>query len=202
MNTHTQPVPFPLNEHGNVDLRKRLPAGFSHVSGSRLTLTCKSAGVPWAMAFIGLSKQGRFYRAEFDGVVVRTEDAPTLLAAIEKRDAKRKTPAEKWAAKEARQERDRLKFKALILAQFPAMPEREAGICAERATEIGSGAVGRSETAENPVLAAVVAYARHAHTDYEDNFAAGFDREENRRLVGKEISGILNGWKAMPSEVK
>ena len=73
------------------------------------------------------------------------------------------------------------------------------------ATEIGSGRVGRSHTAEDPVRAAVVAHIRHNHTEYErildDELAycADYaDRQQARRSaredIREEVAAILAQW--------
>ncbi len=66
-----------------------------------------------------------------------------------------------------RQERDIEVFTESILLRFPACPRDEALAIAQRACEVGSGRVGRSSTADDPVRAAVVAHIRHQHTDYD-----------------------------------
>jgi len=107
--------------------------------------------------------------------------------------------------KERKQAREILAFRAEILEQFPGCPTDEAQKIAEHACEVGSGRVGRSTTADDPVHAAVVAHIRHTHTDYDeilDSAIKGWmDYEERqdarsdaRDQVRELIDEILSKW--------
>ena len=51
---------------------------------------------------------------------------------------------------------------------------------------------------DDPVLLAVRAHARHAHTEYDDLLAFGWDREEARARVRLAIDDILAKWSRRP----
>ena len=96
--------------------------------------------------------------------------------------------------------RDIERFKEAILSEYPSMPDAQE--CAELSCQIGSGCVGRSKSAEDPVTLAVIAYARHHYTDYDELLltlkAICWDGEEARiearRSVRKEIEQHLSQW--------
>jgi hypothetical protein len=109
------------------------------------------------------------------------------------------------AQKERRQKRDIEEFSVAIRTRFPGCPLEEAEIIATHACEIGSGRVGRSRTAEDPIRAAVIAHIRHEHTDYDElldqnaeSWMSNEDREEIKRevreLVRPEIDELLCLW--------
>lgn len=184
---------LPTNNYGNVDVQRGVPAGFVHIGAKRLTVTCAAIGVECAPALVGW-KSGKFGGPEIFGVVVRAEDEAQVRAAMEKRAAKRLMPAQKEQRRRAQEEREAADFANAIIRRFPSMPEADVLRCASRATEIGSGRVGRSRICEDPVRAAVVAHARHNHTGYDSNFEAGYDRVENRAEVGGHVREILTTW--------
>jgi hypothetical protein len=186
---------LPVNVYGNIDVRYGLPSGFVHIRGKRLTVTCKAIGIECAPALVGFTQKGFLgTQPEFDGVVVVSEDAQKLQSAIERKEKKRLTPTQKAERHQRRQRKDFEKFSALIQKRFPKMPENDVLTCAEFTTEIGSGRVGRSTTAEDPILAAVVAYIRHQYTNYEDLLEEGLGREESRRIVSTKIQNKVDQW--------
>lgn len=194
---------LPVNAYGNIDMRRGIPPGCVHVKGKRLTVTCRALGIECASALVGWDS-GRFGGPILNGVVIRAEDEAKLREAIQKRNTRRLTPAQKEERRRKQQQNDIVEFAASIRAAFPSMPEEDVLGCAERATEIGSGRVGRSSTAEDPVRAAVVAYARHNFTDYDARLGAeresGFYGDsadawiEARRAVAAEINAKLEEW--------
>ncbi|MFD2260348.1 DUF2293 domain-containing protein [Chelativorans composti] len=46
------------------------------------------------------------------------------------------------------------------------------------------------------VWLATVAYVRHAHTDYDDLLAEGYDRDSARYFVVDQINEVLTRWRA------
>jgi hypothetical protein len=186
---------LPTNDYGNIDISSGVPPGLAYVEGKRLTVTCRSLGIECAPAMTGWVRGWRGPKPDLTGVVVHEKDEATLRAAIERRNQRRRTPAQKAEAKRRRQAKEAAVFAAQILARFPGMPEGEAASIASRATEIGSGRVGRSGRAKDPVLAAVIAHARHRHTDYELDLEAGVERHEARRMAGEQIAAILDQWR-------
>jgi hypothetical protein len=132
----------------------------------------------------------------------------TLIAAERERLAALRTEPHKQRLAEQRerkQERDISAFAEAIRLRFPACPDEEALVIATHACEVGSGRVGRSNTAEDPVRAAVVAHVRHEHTDYDallDSHIEGWMSYEERREarfrvrenVSEGIDDILRQW--------
>ncbi|TXM89282.1 DUF2293 domain-containing protein, partial [Methylobacterium sp. WL103] len=45
---------------------------------------------------------------------------------------------------------------------------------------------------------ALVAYARHVFTDYDDLLAEGYDRDSARHFVLDALNAVLAGWGAAP----
>lgn len=199
------------NGYGNVDVRDGLPSKrYVHVRGERLHPLCRKLGIKFSQALIGLQKSKYGYTPQFDGVVVSVRSAPKLLQAIaerEERAARRpeRTQEQLQAAKARRQQRDVAAFAAAIKEQYPNCPEQEALAIASHACQIGSGRVGRSRTADDPVGAAVVAHVRHTYTDYDDildlSHDLGYDREDRedarldaRSQVWPQIAAKLQEW--------
>lgn len=188
-----EPNTIPVNKYGNVDVRYGVPQGCVHVEGKRLTVTCRAIGIAHARALVGW-REGRWGGPVFNGVVIRAEDESCLLEALQRRDARRLTPAQKLERRRKRQEKDAAKFAAEIRAEFPGMPEHDVEACAAHATEIGSGRVGRSRTVDDRAFRAVVAYIRHHYTDYDEYLASGWDWEDAREMVGMRIAQIVDQW--------
>jgi hypothetical protein len=97
------------------------------------------------------------------------------------------------------------------------MPEGEEFLIAEHAREKGSGRVGRSRTASDPVGLAVVAHVRWNHTNYpeildetheqyrNDREYRRFAREvglspaeEAKGTVRGKVAAILRSWQTQP----
>lgn len=164
------------------------------ITGKRLQVTARAAGIEFEESFYW--ENGRFPKRVVTGILVAEKDEQAMREAIAARNSKRQTPAQKAAARCAKQEREANEMKNAILAKFPSMPEADAGECARHASEIGSGRVGRSSTAEDPARAAVVAFVRHNLTGYDALLESGIDREEARRIVGPQIREVLERWEA------
>lgn len=184
---------IPVTQYGNVDVRHGVPAGFVHVPAKRLTRTCAAVGVECAPALTGW-KSGKWGGPKIFGVVVCAQDEAKVREAMRRRASKRLTPEQKEARRKATHQADAANFAERIRAAWPRMPENDILRCARHATEIGSGRVGRSSTAEDPVRAAVVAHARHNYTSYERNFEGGGDKDENRQAIGAELRAKLSEW--------
>jgi hypothetical protein len=97
------------------------------------------------------------------------------------------------------------KFAAMIRQRFPSIPEDEDTEIAEHACEISSGRVGRSNVADDPVMAAVIAHIRHCHTNYEQLLDRPCEldvdpeeraelRREARHQVADQIRVITEKW--------
>lgn len=185
--------PLPVNKYGNIDVRHGIARWFVHIPGDRLMVTCRAINIEFARALVGW-KAGKWGGPIFDGVVIRAEDEKDLLVALERRNARRLTPAQKLARRERKHARDARDFAKVIRAEFPGMPEYDVEVCANHATEIGSGRFGRSRYALDGAYPAVVAYIRHRYTDYESYLEEGWDRDESRWAVKHRISEILDSW--------
>ena len=112
----------------------------------------------------------------------------------------RLTEAERKKRKERAQEKATVTFAEGIREAFPAMPEDDVLACAEEATEIGSGRVGRSSQADDPVGLAVLAYVRHNYTSYEDCLDGIVDRDDYRdikRAANVEAGRMLDQWRGV-----
>ncbi len=132
----------------------------------------------------------------------------SLIAAERERLATLRTDEHKAKLRrqgERRQERDIKAFAKSIRLRFPLCPANEARAIAEHACEVGSGRVGRSSTAEDPVRAAVVAHVRHEHTDYDElldyaieRWMSHWERQEARLQVREEVrervDEVLRRW--------
>lgn len=77
--------------------------------------------------------------------------------------------------------------------EFPSCPTEEAQTIAAHACKIGSGRVGRSNVADAPIRAAVIAHIRHEHTNY-DSLLDHMAREEARDMVREQIYAIADSW--------
>jgi hypothetical protein len=60
---------------------------------------------------------------------------------------------------------------------------------------IGSGHVGRSSSAHDPVQLAVLAYARHNHTAYESCLGDRDEYPELKRDFNTKAGEIIDGWR-------
>ena len=47
---------------------------------------------------------------------------------------------------------------------------------------------------ERAAWLSLIAYARHAHTDYDQLLASGYDQESARRFVIENINAVLESW--------
>jgi hypothetical protein len=52
----------------------------------------------------------------------------------------------------------------------------------------------RTASAESAAWLALVAYLRHAFTDYDELLAQGYDRDSARFFVAEEMQGMLDAW--------
>jgi len=52
----------------------------------------------------------------------------------------------------------------------------------------------RVASPENAAWLSLVAYARHALTDYDALLAQGYDRDSARFFVADELAALLSGW--------
>jgi len=181
--------PLPVTPYGNIDIAKGLDKAFVHVPGKRLGPTCRAAKLTFAPALKGWNK---YSRPIIDGVVIYLEDKERLLTALAQK--KVLTPEQKEKNKLRRDSNIQSRFAKLIAKRFPSMPLESVEACASHACQSGSGRVGRSSVAEDPVRMAVIAHARHTRTPYEDQLLAKTDRSEARREAHKRIGRLIAAW--------
>jgi hypothetical protein len=77
----------------------------------------------------------------------------------------------------------------------PRLPAFEAEAALDRA--LASPGLARAAPATAARLA-LIAYARHVFTDYDDLLAEGYDRDSARHFVLDDLNGILAIWGAPP----
>jgi hypothetical protein len=186
------------NEYGNVDITRKVPGGYVHISGKRLHSICVKLKVKYAPAVVGWAEYYGKYKPIIDGVVVSARSESKVRAVLDVRVAGQLTAAKKLAVKQRKQKRDSARFADAIRQRFPSMPNGDVCACADHATQIGSGRVGRSSQADDPVVMAVVAYARHGFTDYDHLLSKGDDREDARNEVNRALREIITGWEKQP----
>jgi hypothetical protein len=77
----------------------------------------------------------------------------------------------------------------------PRLPDFEAGAVLDRA--LASPGLRRAAP-ETAARLALVAYARHVFTDYDDLLADGYDRDSARHFILDELNEALLAWGAKP----
>ena len=73
----------------------------------------------------------------------------------------------------------------------PKLPAYELGAVIDHARDSPGLKVA---SPENAAWLALVAYVRHALTDYDDLLAQGYDHDSARFFVAAEMQEILTGW--------
>jgi hypothetical protein len=73
----------------------------------------------------------------------------------------------------------------------PRMPAHEFGAVVDHALD-SPGL--RTAAVENATWLSLVAYVRHALTDYDALLADGYDRDSARHFVADEMNTVLAGW--------
>lgn len=194
------------NEYGNIQKKDIIgKPEFAHVRGLRLQLVCRPAGIEFAPCIDGYKRSGGRYNPVKDGIVIYSVDLEKMKAGIEDY-GKRNTPEvqeKRRLEKENRYRKEQKQFALEIRERFPFAPQHEEFHIAERACEVGSGRVGRSNTAEDPVHAAVVAHIRHTYTDYDglredlksEGFECDYARDEAHISIKSRVREIVNEWK-------
>ena len=197
------------NEHGNIAIweHKDKDGKILHAStkwlneknlpSDRLTVTCKAHGIDYRLCFVEMKSSGGWSHKVHDGIYIAPIDQERLQTALEER----KAYSIKSVVYRDRQD-DKLaeQWKHELQSRFPNMPKQDADDIAFFATFRGSGRVGRSHTAEDPIKAAVIAHIRHNHTSYDSLLESGYDRESARHEVGGEIASVYRSWKNFSNE--
>jgi len=73
----------------------------------------------------------------------------------------------------------------------PQIPAHEFGAVLDHARDSSGLRVASAETA---AWLSLVAYARHAFTDYDALLREGYDRDSARHFVAEEIDAVLREW--------
>ena len=82
-----------------------------------------------------------------------------------------------------------------LLRLAPRLPPFESGVVIDRA--LASPGL-RGAGPETAARLALIAYARHVFTEYDDLLAEGYDRDSARHFVLDDLNGALAGWGAAP----
>ncbi len=77
----------------------------------------------------------------------------------------------------------------------PRLPDYEAGAVLDRA--LASPGLRRAAP-DTAARLALVAFARHVFTDYDDLLAEGYDRDSARHFVLDDLNEALAAWGAPP----
>lgn len=77
----------------------------------------------------------------------------------------------------------------------PRLPVFETGVVIDRALASPGLRKGAPETAARLAL---IAYARHVLTEYDDLLAEGYDRDSARHFILDDLNEALTGWGAQP----
>lgn len=92
--------------------------------------------------------------------------------------------------------RDRRSAVAAALTRLaPRLPLFEAGAVLDRAL-VSPGL--RKAAAETAARLALVTYARHVFTEYDDLLADGYDRDSARHFILDSLNETLAAWGAAP----
>jgi hypothetical protein len=73
----------------------------------------------------------------------------------------------------------------------PAIPSHEFGAVVDHAIDSPGLKAASPETA---AWLSLVAYVRHALTDYDELLLEGYDQDSARFFVASEMAAILSGW--------
>jgi hypothetical protein len=85
----------------------------------------------------------------------------------------------------------RTDIEAALRRLAPKIPPHEFSAVADHARD---SAGLRTASAESAAWLALVAYVRHAFTDYDALMAEGYDRDSARFFVLEEMQAVLDGW--------
>lgn len=113
-------------------------------------------------------------------------------------DARARAKA-RGAERRAREDAEHMSaFVGRLKELYPGCPAEETAAIAERACARSSGRIGRTAAAKRLGSAAldlaVRAHVRHAHTDYDELLASGWERREARARIEPELDRVLAAW--------
>jgi hypothetical protein len=85
----------------------------------------------------------------------------------------------------------RADIEASLRRLAPRMPEHEFGAVVDHAIDSPGLSAASAETS---AWLSLIAYVRHALTEYDDLLRQGYDRDSARYFVAEEIDAILASW--------
>ncbi|MBI3726160.1 DUF2293 domain-containing protein [bacterium] len=149
-------------------------------------------------------------RPEQIGVAALPEAIERAKAEVEESSLRREAARERGrASREKAELAYRDAFGRELRRLFPSMPDSDRDGIVPRSCEVSSRRVGRSAAAkalaEKPIRLAVLAWIRHAHTDYDARLRrAGLgqrfgradpaDRKKARRAIEPEVAATAARW--------
>jgi hypothetical protein len=86
---------------------------------------------------------------------------------------------------------NRSDIEAALRRLAPKIPPHEFGATVDHALD-SPGL--RTASAESAAWLSLVAYVRHALTDYDEMLKLGYDRDSARYFVAEEMQGLLKEW--------
>jgi hypothetical protein len=85
----------------------------------------------------------------------------------------------------------RTEVEAALRRLAPRMPPHEFGAVVDHALDSRGLKASAPETA---AWLSLVAYVRHAFTDYDEMLAQGYDQDSARHFVAAEMEAVLGEW--------
>jgi hypothetical protein len=85
----------------------------------------------------------------------------------------------------------RSEIEAALRRLAPHIPPHEFAVVVDHASDSRGLKMSSPETA---AWLSLVAYVRHAFTDYDDLLAQGYDQDSARFFVADEIESVLRRW--------
>jgi hypothetical protein len=85
----------------------------------------------------------------------------------------------------------RADIEAALRRLAPKIPPHECAAVIDHARD---SAGLRTASAESAAWLSLVAYVRHAFTDYDELLAQGYDQDSARFFVIDEMQAVLEGW--------
>ena len=86
---------------------------------------------------------------------------------------------------------NRIEIENALRHLAPNIPNHEFGVVLDHALD-RAGLQGA--TPQTAAWLSLVAYVRHAQTDYDDLLAQGYDRDSARFFVAAEMTQVLSSW--------
>ena len=81
---------FTVNEYGNIDIRKGMPKGSTHISKSeygtvQVKKVCEKLGVAYAPALVGFDHRRGFWKPDIDGIVIWSRCRSKVMEEVARR---------------------------------------------------------------------------------------------------------------------